>query len=68
MLMSMRRFTRLMKAFSKKVENGQEAAALDFTHYQFVRMHSKLRVTPAIKAGVSDRPWSLHDLVEQAST
>ena len=65
--MSMRRFTRLTNAFSKKVENLQAAVALHFAHYNFVRTHKTLRVTPAIEAGVCDRLWSLHDLVEQAS-
>lgn len=68
MRMSMRRFTRLTNAFSKKVENLQAAVALHFAHYNFVRIHSKHRVTPAMAAGVSDRLWSLGDLVEQTST
>lgn len=67
MRMSMRRFTRLTNAFSKKVENLQAAVALHFAHYNFVRTHKTLRVTPAIEAGVSDRLWSLADLVEQVS-
>ncbi|MGI3903411.1 MAG: IS1 family transposase [Janthinobacterium lividum] len=67
MRMSMRRFTRLTNAFSKKVENLQAAVGLHFAHYNFVRIHSKHRVTPAMAAGVSDRLWSLHDLVEQTT-
>ncbi|HEX4765600.1 MAG TPA: hypothetical protein VH414_04910 [Lichenihabitans sp.] len=67
MRMSMRRFTRLTNAFSKKVENLQAAVAVHFAHYNFVRIHSKHRVTPAMAAGVSDRLWSLHDLVERTS-
>ncbi|MFL5269155.1 MAG: IS1 family transposase, partial [Stellaceae bacterium] len=68
MRMSVRRFTRLTNAFSKKVENLQAAVALHFAHYNFVRVHRSLRVTPAIEAGVSDRLWSLDELVERAST
>jgi IS1 family transposase len=62
MRMSMRRFTRLTNAFSKKIENHQAAVALHFMHYNFARIHSSLRVTPAMEAGVSDRLWSLEDI------
>ena len=68
MRMSMRRFTRLTNAFSKKVENLGAAVALHFAHYNFVRVHRSLRVTPAMEAGVSDRLWSLDELVERTST
>jgi hypothetical protein len=67
MRMSMRRFTRLTNAFSKKLENLQAAVSLHFAHYNFVRQHKTLRVTPAMAAGVSDRMWSLEELVEQTS-
>ena len=67
MRMSMRRFTRLTNGFSKKLENMQAAVALHFAHYNFVRQHKTLRVTPAMAAGVSDRMWSLEELVEQTS-
>ena len=65
--MSMRRFTRLTNAFSKKVENLRAAVSLHFAHYNFVRVHRSLRVTPAMEAGVSDRLWSLDELVERTS-
>jgi hypothetical protein len=67
MRMSMRRFTRLTNAFSKKVDNLQAAVALHFAHYNFVRLHKTLRVTPAMAAGVTGRLWSLDELVEQTS-
>jgi len=67
MRMSMRRFTRLTNAFSKKVENLQAAVALHFAHYNFVRLHRTLRVTPAMAAGVSSRLWSIEELVERTS-
>ena len=54
MRMSMRRFTRLTNAFSKKVENHCRALALYFVWYNFVRIHKSLRVTPAMAAGVTD--------------
>ncbi len=65
--MSMRRFTRLTNAFSKKVENLPAAVSLHFAHYNFVRVHRTLRVTPAMEARVSDRLWSLDELVERTS-
>jgi len=67
MRMQMRRFTRLTNAFSKKVDNLKAAVALHFCHYNFVRLHKSLRVTPAMAAGVSDRLWTLEELVEQTS-
>lgn len=67
MRMHMRRFTRLTNAFSKKVENLRAAVSLHFAHYNFVRVHQTLRVTPAMEAGVSDRLWSLRELVEHTS-
>lgn len=67
MRMSMRRFTRLTNAFSKKVENLRAAVALHFAHYNFVRVHRSLRVTPAMEARVTNRLWSLDELVERTS-
>jgi hypothetical protein len=68
MRMSMRRFTRLTNAFSKKLENLQAAVALHFAHYNLVRLHKTLRVTPAMAANVTDRVWSLEELVERTSS
>ena len=63
MRMSMRRFTRLTNAFSKKVENLAHAVALHFMYYNFCRIHQSLRVTPAMEAGVTDRLWEIEDIV-----
>ena len=62
MRMSMRRFTRLTNGFSKKVENLEHMVALHFMHYNFVRIHKSLRVTPAMEAGISDHVWSLEEI------
>lgn len=67
MRMGMRRFTRLTNAFSKKLENLEAAVALHFAHYNLVRLHTTLRVTPAMAAGVSSRLWSMQDLVDATS-
>jgi len=61
--MSMRQFTRLTNAFSKKVENHEAAVALHFLYYSFARVHQTLRVTPAMEAGVADHVWSLAEIV-----
>ena len=63
MRMGMRRFTRLTNAFSKKIENHAAAVALHMMHYNFVRIHQTLRITPAMAAGVTDRVWDISDIV-----
>jgi len=71
MRMHMRRFTRLTNAFSKKVENHAYAVALHMMYYNFVRIHSTLRMSPAMAAGVSGQLWEIGDivkLVEDAET
>ena len=64
MRMSMRRFTRLTNAFSKKVENHCAAIALHFMHYNFCRQHQTLRVSPAMAAGVTDHIWEIGEIVD----
>jgi hypothetical protein len=63
MRMSMRRFTRLTNAFSKKIENHGYAVALHFAYYNFCCVHQTLRVTPAMEALLSDHIWSIEELV-----
>jgi hypothetical protein len=59
----MRRLTRLSLGFSKKLENLKHAVALYFAWYNFVRVQSSLRVTPAMEAGIIDHAWSLQELI-----
>jgi IS1 family transposase len=63
MRMGMRRFTRLTNAFSKKVENHAYQVALHFMYYNFCRIHTTLRCTPAMEAGVSDHLWTIEEIV-----
>ncbi len=61
--MQMRRFTRLTNAFSKKLENMKAACAIHFAWYNFCRVHSSLRVTPAMAAGLSSRVWEIGEFL-----
>jgi IS1 family transposase len=63
MRMSMRRFTRLTNAFSKKIENHCYAIALHFVYYNFCRIHKTLRVTPAYQAGIINDILTIEDIV-----
>jgi hypothetical protein len=62
MRMSMRRFTRLTNAFSKKVDNHAHALALYFMWYNWVRIHKTLRTSPAMAAGLTDKLMSMEDV------
>jgi len=64
MRMSMRRYTRLTNAFSKKVENLAAAVSLHFFHYNFCRVHQTLKTTPPVAAGVTDHVWSLEEMID----
>ena len=61
--MRLRRFTRLTNAFSKRLANLKASLALYFAHYNFVRVHGSLRITPAMAAGITDRVWALEELL-----
>jgi len=63
MRMSMRRFTRLTNAFSKKLENHAAAIAIYFTWYNLGRVHQTLKKTPAMAAGVADHTWSVEEMI-----
>jgi IS1 family transposase len=64
MRMQLRRLTRLTNAFSRKRENLKAALALYFAHHNFVRIHTSLRCTPAMEAGITKHVWSLKDLLD----
>jgi len=64
--MQMRRFTRLTNAFSKKLASMKAAVALHFAHYNFMRVHRSLRVTPAMEAGLTDHVWTWTELLAAA--
>lgn len=59
----LRRLTRLTNAFSKKVENLVAVLWLYFAHYNFVRIHGSLRVTPAMAARVTDHVWTIEEML-----
>jgi IS1 family transposase len=63
MRMGMRRFTRLTNGFSKKIENHVHALALYFVHYNWMRIHKTLRVTPAMAAGLTDKLIGWEDII-----
>lgn len=63
MRMAIRRFTRLTNAFSKKLLNLKMAVALHFAYYNFCRVHSSLRVTPSMEAGITDHVWIIAELI-----
>ena len=64
--MAIRRFTRLTNAFSKKLDNLRFAVALHFAYYNFYRIHSTLRVTPAMESGLADHVWGIAELLGAA--
>ena len=68
MRMGMRRFTRLTNAFSKKIENHMHAISFYFMVYNFVKIHSSVKCSPAMAAGVTDTLWSIEDIVTMADT
>lgn len=62
--MGNRRMTRLTNSFSKKAENHNHMMAIYFMHYNFVRIHKTLRMTPAMAAGVTPKLWEMADMVK----
>jgi hypothetical protein len=64
--MGTRHFTRLTNAFSKKFDNHWAATILWYCWYDFGRAHKSIRMTPAMAVGISDRIWTVRDLLEAA--
>jgi len=64
--MQNRRLTRLTNAFSKKLANLKASVFLHYAHYNFVRMHKTLRMTPAMAANLTDHIWTVEELIAQA--
>ena len=58
----MRRYTRLTNGLSKKFDNHAHQVALYFFHYNFCRVHSTLRVTSAMEAGLTNHVWTIQEM------
>jgi len=63
MRMHMRRFTRLTNGHSKKVANHAAMVALYTVFYNFIRTHGKLRMTPAMAAGIAPTFLTFEDVL-----
>jgi hypothetical protein len=63
MRMHMKRFARLTNAHSKKLQNHRHAISLYFTFYNWTRIHKTLRTTPAMAAGITDRVWTMEEII-----
>jgi hypothetical protein len=66
--MGNRRFTRLTNAFSRKLESHEHMMALSLMYYNFCRIHTTLRVTPAMEAGVSKHVWEVSEIIALLDT
>jgi IS1 family transposase len=64
--MQIRRLTRLTDAHSKKWENHEAALAFFFAYYNFCRVHSTIKQTPAMAAKLTDHPWTLDELLTKS--
>jgi transposase-like protein/IS1 family transposase len=57
-----RRFTRLTLGYSKTLANLKHAVALFVAHFNFCRVHSAHKQTPAHAAGLTDHAWTVEEL------
>jgi IS1 family transposase len=60
---SIRRLTRLTNAFSKKWENLHAMLSLYFAYYNFCRIHSSIRCTPAMESGITGHVWTWREML-----
>ncbi len=67
MRMSLRRLTRLTNAFSKKLDNLKAALCLYLAYYNFCRIHGSLRITPAMKAGITSHIWTIEEILNYSN-
>ena len=63
---SLKRFARLTLGYSKKLDNLKAACALHFAYYNFCRVHSTIRVSPAVESGLTNHIWTLRELLTNA--
>ena len=66
--MGMRRFTRLANAFSKSLVHHEAALAMFFMHYNYCAKHGTLRTTPAVASGLTDRQWTVTQMIETVAS
>ncbi len=64
--MASKRFARLSNGFSKKIDCHLAAVSLYVAFYNLCKTHEALRMTPAMALGITDRVWSIGDLIEAA--
>jgi hypothetical protein len=65
--MGNRRMTRLTNAFSKKWVNHEAMMNVFFGVYNFCKVHGTIKTTPAVAAGITDRVWTVRELIEKTS-
>jgi hypothetical protein len=64
--MASKRFARLSNGFSKKIDCHLAAVSLHVAFYNLCPTHEALRMTPAMALGITDRVWSVAELIEAA--
>jgi hypothetical protein len=65
--MNLRRFTRLTNGYSKSLKHHTAMQAILFAWYNFCRVHSTIKMTPAMASGLADNQWSIKELLERAA-
>jgi len=67
MRMSMRRLTRLTNGYSKSWEHHEAMLGLYFAWYNFARVHSTIKTSPAVASGLASRFWTIRELLNEAT-